>query len=103
MVVESGAAGVQLDFDGVLSCDCRVRIASALAGVGLSIPPAIAAEITCSSVLGGTDADPGLTRRGDAYCTRAAMDGKTPPLTIRYESALGGLRLLTPRPPVLAG
>ena len=103
MVVEGGAAGVQLDFDGMLSCDCRVRIATALAGVELSIPAVVAAEITSSSFLGGAEADAGFTRRGDAHCTRAAMDGKTPLLTIRNESALGGLRLRTPSSPVLAG
>ena len=103
MLVEGGAAGVQLDFDGVLSRDCHVRIATALAGVELCIPSAIAAEITWSSLLGGAEADAGFTRRGEAYCTRAAMDGKRPLLTIRNESALGGLRLRTPSSPVLAG
>jgi hypothetical protein len=94
---------VRLDFDGVLSTDCHVRVATALAGVELSIPPPVAAEITWSSFLGGTEADAGFTRRGNAYCTRAAMDGKRPLLTIQNESALGGLRLRTPSPPVLAG
>jgi hypothetical protein len=103
MLVEGGAAGVQLDFGGALSCDCHVRIATALAGVELFIPAAVAAEITWSSLLGGAEAHAGFTRRGDAFCTLAAMDGKAPLLTIRNESALGGLRLRTPSPPVLAG
>jgi hypothetical protein len=91
--VDGGAAGVQLHLDGTPVRDCRVRIATALAGVELFVPADLAAEIRSSSILGGVDADAGFARRGDTYCTPGALRGATPVFRIHHSAALGGLRL----------
>jgi hypothetical protein len=96
MLVEGGAAGVQLFFDGLVRREGQVRIKTGLSGVELFIPADVAAEVTSSSVLGGCEADPGFSRRGDAYCTPAALSGAGPLLSIQTTSALGGVRLRMP-------
>jgi len=95
MLVEGGAAGVQLDFDGMFARECRVRISTALAGVDVCIPSSVAAEVSASSILGGADVDAGFMRRGEAYCTRPVADGASPVLFIYNTTAFGGIRLRT--------
>jgi hypothetical protein len=101
MLVEGGAAGVQLDFDGTFARECHVRISTALAGVDVCIPSSVAAEVSSSSLLGGADVDAGFTRRGETYCTRAVADGASPMLFIYNTTAFGGIRLRTPAAPVV--
>lgn len=100
VLVEGGAAGVKLDFDGTFERECHVRISTALAGVDVCIPSSVAAEVSSSSVLGGADVDAGFTRRGQNYCTRPVADGALPVLFIYNTTALGGIRLRTPAAPV---
>lgn len=103
MQVYGGAAGVQLEFDGSLQVDGYVRIATALSGTDLSIPPGIAAEVTWSTLLGAPDADAGFTRKADAYYTPDALEGSQPRLRIHNAAALGGLRLRSAPPATVEG
>jgi hypothetical protein len=102
MLVEGGAAGVQLYFDGLLRREGRVVITTALSGVELSIPADVSAEVTSSSWLGGSQADPGFECREGVYRTPAALSGSGPLLRIHNGSTLGGLRLGIAYPPALA-
>jgi len=100
MLVEGGAAGVRLDFDGTFARECHVRISTALAGVDVCIQSSVAAEVSSSSVLGGADVDAGFTPRGETFCTRPVADGATPVLFIYNTTAVGGIRLRTAAAPV---
>ena len=80
-------------FDGVPRRNGHVRINTALSGAELFIPGDIAAEVTSSGPLGGTQAVDNFTRRGDVDCTPAALSGAGPLLRIDNTSPFGGLRI----------
>jgi hypothetical protein len=100
MLVEGGAAGILLYFDGILRRNGHVRISTALSGVELFIPADVAAEVTSSSWLGGAQADSGFDFHDNVYRTPAALSGGRPMLRVENGSTLGGLRLRMPGLPV---
>lgn len=95
MVVEGGAAGYRFDFGGNLQRDAHVGITTGAAAVEIRIPATTAAKIISESFLATLDIGDGFMKREGAFWTEAALEGKTPRLTIEGNVSLGTLRLTT--------
>ena len=95
LAVEGGAASCLLDFSGSGLQSGSVRLSTAMAGVDVRIPAGLATEVTSENLLGQPQADTGFTRRGGAWLSRAAADGKPVQLRIRSTMVMGQLRLVT--------
>jgi hypothetical protein len=93
LVVEGGMAGYKIDFGGVLQGDAHVRINAALSSVEIVVPATTAAKIATESPLGHVELGDGFTAREGAFWTPAAMEGRTPLLTISATITLGSLTL----------
>lgn len=93
--VEGGAGQAKLEFSGKPTLPGKVRVATALGAVELSIPRSVAAEVTFDGLVGRPYADDGFTLKGSTYLTQAAQKGKTPLLKIHGSIALGRLELVS--------
>ncbi|MFA6000577.1 MAG: hypothetical protein WC828_00470 [Thermoleophilia bacterium] len=91
MRMNGGASSYEFDFGGELKRDANVRIDVGMAAVRISVPATTAAKITPNPVIGGLDVGDGFTKQEGAFWTRAAVDGKTPVLTIAASVTLGSL------------
>lgn len=100
MTLEAGATGYTFDFGGALQRDTYVKISTGVSSVEISVPATTAARIASESVLSHLGIGDGFTRKDGAFCTPAALEGKTPLLTIEAAVALGllELRLTTDTP-----
>ncbi len=90
----SEAAGLALDFGGMLRRDMNVRVKTQVSGVNLVIPGTVPARVTVASGLGGVDAG-GFVKQKGIYWTPAGLSGAKPLLAIHVESALAGVVLRT--------
>lgn len=95
LLVEGGMAGYVLDFGGILQQDAHARISAALSSVEISVPASTAARITTESPMGHIEIGEGFTSKEGAFWTPAALEGRTPVLTISASVALGSLTLRT--------
>ena len=93
MVVEGGAVALNLDFEGELQREARVRVSSAMSSTDINVPGATAARIVAQTVMGGINVGNGLTRRDDAYWTQAAVQGLQPTLLVQATVTMGALNL----------
>lgn len=93
LLIEGGMAGYVLDFGGTLQQDSHARISSALSSVEVSVPASTAARITTESSLGHVEIGEGFTTKDGAFWTPAALEGRTPVLSISVNVALGSLKL----------
>lgn len=93
LTVEGGMAGFTLDFSGTLQQDAHAHISSGLATVEVTVPPTTAARIQAESPLGHIEVGEGFTTQDDTFWTPAAIEGRTPVLTIAANVALGTFTL----------
>jgi hypothetical protein len=93
MMLDGGAAAYTFDFSGTLQRDTFVRIATGVSSVTIAVPDSTAARIRLESLLNHLDLGDGFTKREGAFCTPAAIAGKTPLLSIDTDIALGLLQL----------
>ena len=95
LLVDGGMAGYALDFGGTLQQDAHARISAGLSSVEISVPASTAARISTESQLGSIDAGEGFTTKEGAFWTQAAVEGRTPILTVSVNVTLGSLKLRT--------
>ncbi len=95
LLIEGGMASYTLDFGGVLRQDAHARITAALSSVEITVPASTAARIVTESQLGHIEPGNGFTMKEGAFWTRAALEGRTPTLTIAANVTMGSLRLRT--------
>lgn len=93
--LEGGAASYTLDFGGTLQRDMQAKITTGVSGVEIRVPSTTAARITTETVLGGVDVGDGFMKKQGAFWTEAALEGRTPLLTMTVAVTLGGVRLQT--------
>lgn len=95
LLIEGGMAAYVLDFGGTLQQDAHAHITAALSSVDLAVPATTAARIVTESPLGHVELGEGFTAKDGAFWTPAAVEGRTPTLTISANVALGSLTLRT--------
>jgi hypothetical protein len=95
LLVEGGVAAYVIDFSGALQQDAHARINTALSSVEIVVPATTAAKIATESPLGHVELGDGFTAKEGAFWTLAAIDGRTPLLTISASMTLGSLTLRT--------
>ncbi len=95
LLVEGGMAAYVIDFGGALQQDAHARINAALSSVEIVVPATTAARIATESPLGHVELGDGFTAKEGAFWTLAAIDGRTPLLTISASMTLGSLTLRT--------
>ena len=95
LLIEGGMAAFALDFGGTLQQDAHARITAALSSVTIAVPATTAARIATESSLGHVEGGEGFTVKESAFWTPAALDGRTPLLTISASVTLGSLNLRT--------
>lgn len=93
MTLNGGAAAFICDFSGTLQRDASVRLSTGMAALEVAVPSMTAARISPEFTLGQLEASEGFTPREGGYWTAAALEGRTPVLTIQASVALGTLRL----------
>jgi hypothetical protein len=93
LLVEGGMAAYVIDFGGALQQDAHARINVALSSAEIVVPAMTAAKISTESPLGHIELGDGFTAKEGAFWTPAAMEGRTPLLTISANVALASLRL----------
>ncbi len=93
MVVEGGAASYRFDFGGTLIRDATARISTGMSSVEIRIPSSTAAKITTKTVLGSLDIGDGYTKKEGGFWTAAAVEGKSPVLTVSASMSLGTLSI----------
>jgi hypothetical protein len=93
MIAEGGAASYEFDFGGDLRHDAQLRISTGVSAVEILLPATLAAKVTPDSVLGSLDMSDGFMKKEGAFWTEAALEGRSPVLTIRTTVALGALHL----------
>jgi hypothetical protein len=91
--IEGGAAAYSFDFGGTLQRDTHARISTAVSSVEIAVPASTAAKIRSESVMASVDLGDGFTKKEGAYWTPAAMEGRSPVLSIATSVTLGTLRL----------
>ena len=89
--MNGGAAGYKFDFGGTLQRDARVSIVAGMSGVEIRVPGSTAAKIATETFLGGVDLGDGFMKQEGAFWTRAAVEGRTPVLSVHANVTLGGL------------
>lgn len=95
LLIEGGMAAYVLDFGGTLQQDAHARITAALSSVEITVPATTAAKIAAESQLGHLEPGEGFTVKEGAFWTPAALEGRTPTLTISASVTLGSLALRT--------
>jgi hypothetical protein len=88
-----GAARCSVHFGGILTRDAKARIDAGVAAVHVTVPPALAARIEASSIVGGLRIGDGFMKRAGAFWTEAAVAGRTPVLDVHAETAVGVLEI----------
>lgn len=95
LLIEGGMAAFALDFGGALRQDTHARVTAALSSVDIVVPATTSAKISIESSLGHVDPGEGFTAKEGAFWTQAALEGRTPLLTISASVTLGSLSLRT--------
>ena len=95
MTADGGAASYQFDFGGALRRDGHVRITVGMASVEVRVPASTAAKISVETVLGSLQVGDGFAKKEGAFWTPAALEGRTPLLTIDASISLGALSIQT--------
>jgi hypothetical protein len=95
LLVEGGMAAYLIDFSGALQQDAHAQINAALSSVEIVVPATTAAKISVESPLGHVELGNGFTAQVGAFWTAAAIEGRTPLLTISANVTLASLRLRT--------
>ena len=95
LLIEGGMASYTLDFGGTLQQDGHARITAALSSVEITVPASTAAKIATDTQLGHIEPGEGFTVRDGAFWTPAAVEGRTPVLTVSANVTMGSLRLHT--------
>ncbi|MBX2997024.1 MAG: hypothetical protein KF893_00830 [Caldilineaceae bacterium] len=93
MVLDGGAAAFELDFGGLLARDAYVKINTGMAAVELEIPASTAAKISAEAVLGGVEVGDGFMKKEGAFWNEAALEGKTPVLSVSAQVVMGAIQL----------
>ena len=93
--IDGGAAAYKFDFGGSLQRSAHVRISTGMSSVEVHLPAGTAAKISSEKLLGELDIGDGFTKRAGGFWTQAAVEGKTPVITIHTSVALGSLRIRT--------
>lgn len=93
MRIEGGAASYRFDFAGDLRRDGQVRITTAVSAVEIVVPTTTAVKVNSEAMLGAFHVGDGFMKKEGAFWNQAALEGKTPVLTIRTNVALGALNL----------
>jgi Domain of unknown function (DUF4342) len=93
--IEGGAASYRLDFSGTLRRDAQVRVTTGVSSVEILVPASTAAKISSEATMGSVNTGDGFMRMEGGYWTKAAVDGKTPVLSVRTSVTLGSLQLRT--------
>jgi hypothetical protein len=93
MTIEGGAAAFELDFGGTLRRDAQVKVTTGMAAVELEVPASTAARVQTEAVLGGVDVGDGWMKKEGAFWNQAALDGKTPVLTVAAQVVMGAIKL----------
>jgi hypothetical protein len=88
-----GVASCTLDFAGELRRDASARVDAGLAAVEIVVPAATATRVISKAFAANTDVIGPVTRKGDAYFTPPALEGKHPLLSIEVSMALGQLTI----------
>jgi hypothetical protein len=91
--VSGGAASYLLDFEGTLTRDADVQVSAGMSSVEIRLPAAVAAKVRSDAVLGSVDVGDGFTTREGAFCTAAAIEGKSPLISVKVTVALGSFKL----------
>jgi hypothetical protein len=94
MRVDGGAAAYKFDFGGNLQRDANVRITAGMSSVEVSVPAATAAKIYTETVLAQAQVGDGFMKKEGAWWTPAAVEGKSPLLTVHGNVSLGQLTVL---------
>ena len=89
----SGAANCALDFSGELRRDAHARLDAGFAALELSVPRSTPARVATKAFASGMNAF-GLVRKGGAYHTPPALEGKHPLLEIGVSMAFGSLTVI---------
>ncbi len=92
-LIDGGMAAFTLDFSGTLQRDAHARISTGFSSVSIAVPVSTAAKITAEASLGHVEADTAFIHHDGGLWTQAAVDGKTPVLTIAVQVSLGALTL----------
>jgi len=95
LLIEGGMASYTLDFGGILQQDAHARVTAALSSVEITVPASTAAKIATDTQLGHIEPGEGFTVRDGAFWTPAAVEGRTPVLTVSANVTMGSLRLHT--------
>ena len=95
LLVEGGAAKLELDFGGQLVRRAAAKVTTGAAGVDITIPGETPATVTAKAVLGGVVIGDGLLASEGGHATKAALVGDSPLLTIDASVAVGSLRITT--------
>jgi hypothetical protein len=95
LVVEGGAAKLELDFGGRLVRNASAKVTTGAAGVDITIPADTSATVTAKAVLGGVVIGDGLLASDGGHATKGALEGIEPLLTIDASVAVGSLRITT--------
>jgi hypothetical protein len=90
LLIEGGMAAYVIDFGGVHQQDAHAPVNAALASLDI-VAPTTAAEVVAESLLGHFALGDGVTAREGAFWTRAAIQGRTPLLTISATVTLASL------------
>ncbi len=93
MKVEGGETDCLLEFTGALRLPAKGSITIPQGSVEILVPAATAAHISTETLNGTVDMDGSFTRRGGAFWTQAAVEGRAPVLTLKVTVLVGVIRL----------
>ncbi len=93
LAVEGGVANLQLDMGGTRRRDARIKLATGLSSIDITIPRTMPARCTAGAVLGNAEFGEGWTKRGGDQWTKAGLAGYKPLLSVQANVAIGVLRL----------
>jgi hypothetical protein len=95
LLIQGGMAAFLIDFGGSLQQDAHAWITAALSSVDIVVPATTAAKISTEFPMGHIELGKGYTAKEGAFWTAAAVEGRTPLLTISATVTLGALTLRT--------
>ncbi len=91
MFVDGGAAAYKFDFGGTLQRDATLKITTGMSSVEIFVPSTLAVKVSAETVMGGFNLADGFTKKDGAFWSAAAVEGKSPVLTIHANVSLGSL------------
>lgn len=94
MTLEGGAAAFVLDFGGALRRDAYIKATTGMAAMELTVPANTAAKVHTEAVMGGVDVGDGWMKKEGAFWNQAALEGKTPLLSVSAQVVMGGIKLI---------